>query len=78
MASHFLVAYHPLVQTSSGRAASDRSRVPRVKSPAQLRHAHMVEVFGRIPGTLNPPQITPNEMNRLLRLATKPTSLRLS
>lgn len=39
--------------------------------PPQLLEADLVKVFGEIPGTLNPPKITRNQLRRLVKLATR-------
>jgi hypothetical protein len=42
--------------------------------PPQLREADMVDLFGRVPATLNPPEITCDRLKRLVKLATKRVS----
>ena len=39
-------------------------------SPPQLREREIVEVFGKVPATLNPPEISCERLERLLALAT--------
>ncbi len=38
--------------------------------PPQLLEADIVEVFGKVPATRNPPQITCDRLERLVELAT--------
>jgi hypothetical protein len=40
-------------------------------SPPQLRRRDMIRIFGRVPGTQNPPEIEPRQLVRLIRLARK-------
>ncbi len=42
----------------------------QLRHPPQLREAQLVKVFGKVPSTLNPPQITASQLRRLLDLAT--------
>jgi len=39
-------------------------------SPPQLLEADMVEIFGEVPGMLNPPKISCDRLGRLVELAT--------
>ncbi len=41
-----------------------------LKHPPQLRDSDLLAVFGRIPSTLNPPEITRGQLDRLIELAT--------
>jgi hypothetical protein len=34
--------------------------------PPQLREPHIIEIFGKVPATLNPPQITTHQLQRLV------------
>ena len=40
-------------------------------SPSRLRPADMDEIFGKMPGTLNPPQISCEKLDRLAQLARR-------
>jgi hypothetical protein len=42
----------------------------QLNHPPKLQEAQIVEVFGKIPATLNPPRITPDQVRRLLDFAT--------
>jgi hypothetical protein len=42
-----------------------------LNDPPQLCPADMLEVFGRIPSTRNPPKISIEELSHLLRIVTK-------
>lgn len=42
--------------------------------PPQLREADLVKVFGEVPGTLNPPKMTHDQLRHLVELATRRNS----
>jgi hypothetical protein len=42
--------------------------------PPQLREVDLVSVFGKVPATLNPPEIPCDRLKRLIELATKRVS----